>query len=413
MRTTPRLQVLVRATPPRGEDLADQIAFLLDPERQEEALLKTIARHAGGRLKVDSYVDRGSRILLIEGALLVREVDREAALAHSGQRFRARSTAIPGIACLESDCTATELVAVTRSLSGVGIEASFNHITQFSMRGKSAASPRVMSDALAPRPVSHAGAGTVVAVIDTGIDARAAERTDGWLDDITVNHTNIDPLNDVSWHYHATLAMDHAAGHGTFVAGVARQVAPGADVRVYRALDSDGLGSEEAVGATILAAAAEGANVINLSLGQESLDDRPPLGIGTALDLLDPEVVVVAAAGNSPDRRPTWPAAFPNVTAVASMGEDMTGSGWSKRGVWVDVSTCGEGILSTFVASHEDPAGCSENPCASWTGTSFAAPQVAGRIAATAGAYGSSRAARDALMEGASDPDWGSRLRIL
>ena len=59
--------------------------------------------------------------------------------------------------------------------------------------------------------------------------------------------------------------LDLAAGHGTFVAGIVRQVAPRAEVTVYRAVDSDGVGTEVTVACEMIRAVKEGAQIINLS----------------------------------------------------------------------------------------------------------------------------------------------------
>ncbi len=51
--------------------------------------------------------------------------------------------------------------------------------------------------------------------------------------------------------------LDLDAGHGTFVTGIVQQIAPGAEVRVYRAVDSDGIGSEVAVACKMIKAVQE------------------------------------------------------------------------------------------------------------------------------------------------------------
>ena len=67
---------------------------------------------------------------------------------------------------------------------------------------------------------------------------------------------------------------------------------------------------------------------------------------------------------------------------------DLRPSTFSSRGWWVDCSAVGEGILSTFVDRRAvaglhaaNPRHFPENAFARWSGTSFAAPQVAGAIA--------------------------------
>jgi hypothetical protein len=93
--------------------------------------------------------------------------------------------------------------------------------------------------------------------------------------------------------------------------------------------------------------------------------------------------------------RPHWPAAFRRVLAVGGLDDDYRPTDWSKRGHWLDVSTWGQGVVSTYVWGEEelDPTTNSApeewkttdpTPWARWSGTSFSAPQVAGMIAARA-----------------------------
>ena len=243
------------------------------------------------------------------------------------------------------------------------------------------------------------GEGVVVAVVDTGITAE--ERTDGWLTDVPRVHvddpathgdeTNIDPLDADP----ADGWLDVYAGHGTFVAGIVKRVAPGAEVRVYRAVGSGGAGCELEVACALVRAVRDGAHVVNLSLGTQTLFDEPSLPLAAALDVVreieaerDWQTVVVASAGNYGDAVPTYPAAFGRVVSVAGLTSDLRPTPWSSHGPWVDFSAVGEGVVSTFVQGAQNPAFGSgttfgPNSFASWVGSSFAAPQVAGAIART------------------------------
>ena len=105
--------------------------------------------------------------------------------------------------------------------------------------------------------------------------------------------------------------LDFAAGHGAFVAGVVQQVAPEAALSVYAAVDSDGVGSELRVAEQLLLAVREGAEIVNLSLGVQTVDDAMPLALTVAFELLEEEgrddVLLVAAAGNDGGRCPRGP----------------------------------------------------------------------------------------------------------
>ena len=164
----------------------------------------------------------------------------------------------------------------------------------------------------------------MVAVIDTGI-ALDNERLDGWLNEIDRdnNDENVDLLDvfDVKGTPEMPI-LDFAAGHGTFAAGIIRQVDPRARILVYRGLDTDGLGSEDDVACAMIRAAEDGAHVISLSLGIEAVDGVVPPALQAAVDhirSLPNPPAIVASAGNNGTQEPVYPAALDWVVAVAAL----------------------------------------------------------------------------------------------
>jgi hypothetical protein len=269
-----------------------------------------------------------------------------------------------------------------------------------------------------------------VAIIDTGIASQAVARADGLLHKVPRTPGNIDPLTSFPIggpHPY----LDFSAGHGTFVAGIVNQVAPYAPIRMYREIDSDGMASEVDVACAMIEAVKDGNQIINLSLGCRTQDDFPPVALEAALAVIaeldagkpdEEKTIIVAAAGNSGDTRPFWPAAFPAVVAVAGLNPNMTPSPWSGHGFWVTCSTVGQGLQSTFVYGKESPLIDSAeteflppDPFAVWSGTSFAAPQITGAIARLYQAPGVTlRAALDQLLQVAVPiPGFGRAVQIL
>ncbi len=364
--------------------------------------------------------------LVVRGEMLADA----AAVQHEGTRVMLERLGFEWepIECLEGrvvrlknpDIDAERSVDVARLIRRGGTAAGVNHITPLGPIMKAGNGGAEPSDVRLKAPATRKPKQSVaVAVIDTGIaDQR---RSDGWLRSVA-RSDNVDLLDDLPTQ---DGFLDAGAGHGTFAAGIVQQVAPGADLRVYKAIDSDGIGSEVGVACAMLRAVSDGAQILNLSLGVQTVDDLPPLAIAAALELINErtqgEVVVIAAAGNDGNRRPSWPAAFRGVVSVAGLTADLTPSDWSNRGFWVTCSTVGEGVLSTYPQGTESsdidpqPDSFPADAWAVWTGTSFAAPQIAGAVARDAAAKKISprQALGQLLSSGTPIPEFGIAVPVL
>jgi hypothetical protein len=207
--------------------------------------------------------------------------------------------------------------------------------------------------------------------------------------------------------------LDTHTGHGTFIAGIVRQVAADARVLAIRIMHSDGIVLEgDLLRALYLLAERTDVDVLSLSLGY--YDERPADTlytslVGEAIGLLtDRGTVVVASAGNDATNRPSYPAALgalpqnpKPVISVGALNPNGTKALFSNDASWVHAWDSGAAVVSTFptdVNGSQSPVdvlpgsgGVRESldpddySCgfAVWSGTSFAAPKVAGRVAAT------------------------------
>ena len=147
---------------------------------------------------------------------------------------------------------------------------------------------------------------------------------DGWLNEVgRRSNDNVDLLDVFpSLGTPALPILDLGAGHGTFVAGIIRQVDPQAKIVVYRALNTHGLASEEAIASAMIRAALDGVHVINLSLGVERVNGVVPPALEAAVEQiqsLDDPPAIVASAGNNGTEEPVYPAAFDDVVSVAAL----------------------------------------------------------------------------------------------
>ena len=248
-------------------------------------------------------------------------------------------------------------------------------------------------------PDAGAGRGVLVSVVDTGWhDPAASDPVSPWLAGVTGDAEVIDPT-----------ALHHYAGHGTFIAGVVRCLAPAAEVRVEGFLPRGGAVFEADIVAQLVETIALGPDVISLSAGTTTRFNRPPLSFEVFHEEFLSQVkntVLVAAAGNDSTREPFWPAAFPWAVSVGATDEAGARADFSNFGSWVDVYARGTDLVNAF------PHGtytCSEEPqvgevrkfkgLARWSGTSFSTPAVAALIATRMSATGlSARHAADQLL---------------
>jgi subtilisin family serine protease len=108
--------------------------------------------------------------------------------------------------------------------------------------------------------------------------------------------------------------------------------------------------------------------------------------------------VVVASAGNEGTTQPMYPAAATGGIAVGALtklpprsgrGADPERASFSNYGPWVDCATAGVDVVGPYVTGYGGPDSAGHRTrfkgWAAWSGTSFAAPHVAGRIAAVLG----------------------------
>ncbi|HEX8028313.1 MAG TPA: S8 family serine peptidase [Vicinamibacterales bacterium] len=270
--------------------------------------------------------------------------------------------------------------------------------------------------------MGYNGAGVGVAIIDSGIT--------GWHDDLTVANRQgqrvtrfVDFVNGYTQPYddwgHGTHVAGIVAGNGFDTNGARNAIAPGANIVALKALDAEGHGTISTIIAAIEYAIANkdalNIRVLNMSLGASVTESymTDPLTVA-AKHAVDAGIVVVAAAGNkgknaagqiqygaigSPGNAPwviTVGASSTNGTVVR---QDDTMASFSSRGptrydylAKPDLVAPGFGTvslsdpLSSFYTTKAEfllqgLVSTSYSPYITLSGTSMAAPVVAGTVA--------------------------------
>jgi hypothetical protein len=226
--------------------------------------------------------------------------------------------------------------------------------------------------------------------------------------------------------------VDTDTGHGTFIAGIVRQVAPDTSLLAIRVTHSDGVVYEGDILLALWRIAAQVAqaqqddepdglvDVVSLSLGY--FDESPTTGGYTSHiaqvvgRLVHHGVLVVAAAGNDSTTRRFYPAALagvpqapgggPAVVSVGALNPNGSKALFSNDGSWVHYWATGAAVVSTYPVDVQGSGGPeSTMPSATmpglpprrdaldpddfscgfavWDGTSFAAPLAAAKLAET------------------------------
>ncbi len=274
----------------------------------------------------------------------------------------------------------------------------------------------------APSKNPRLGAGVRVSVVDTGWYSPAAKDSDTpWV------ATGVEGDEEQFTKSGKDTVIHEYGGHGTFVAGVLKCVAPAADVEIEGFLTKGGAIWESDITRELNEAMTDyeddpttrrfdprPPDLISISAGTHTRNDAGLLGFEILARLYrwteDGGPLVVAAAGNEGKDKRFYPAAFDWVLGVGSLDRDGRRSDFSNFGDWVDVYAHGRDLVNAFPTGtyeYVEPAsgkllGTKQDftGLARWSGTSFSTPIVSGAIAAymSENPNATARQARDDLI---------------
>jgi subtilisin family serine protease len=361
----------------------------------------------GAILVRGSYLDRVDEIVGAgEGG--DEEGQREATGRgdRSGHDHSVEGVTLYSLAGARISDTLEALRAIDREL-GPGI-ATPNHVFSITpVYPCPATEPARVPPDMPPDPgmCDGSGTGVFIYVPDTGLLKDAALHP--WLAGVA-GHPDELPPPDIN----GVVMIPDYTGHGTFVAGVARCMAPASTVFVTDDFTTAGVLSEFEIVQRLNHALGLGVDIISLSAGGTTRHNLPPLGFEGFWSRYRSHkgVLLVAAAGNNSTRRPFWPAAFSQVVGVGALAANRRGRAhFSDFGPWVDVYAPGEDLVNAYAVGryrYREPPRIGEerefHGMAQWSGTSFATPLVAGLVAARMTGTGeNARQAAHALLAAA------------
>ncbi|WP_444545159.1 S8 family peptidase [Streptomyces atratus] len=234
----------------------------------------------------------------------------------------------------------------------------------------------------------YTGKGVKIAVLDTGVDTTHPDLQGQILD--TKNFTSSPDTKDRVGH--GTHVSSIAAGTGAKSGGKFKGVAPDAKLLEGKVLDDDGFGDDSGILAGMEWAVAQGADIINLSLGGGDTPEIDPLEAAVNKLSADKGVLFAIAAGNEGAGAGTVgsPGSADAALTVGAVDDNDELADFSSRGprngdgaIKPDVTAPGVDITAAAAPGSAIDQEVGQNPPGYLTisGTSMATPHVAGAAA--------------------------------
>ncbi|MBC2869015.1 S8 family peptidase [Streptomyces mexicanus] len=232
----------------------------------------------------------------------------------------------------------------------------------------------------------YTGKGVKVAVLDTGVDTRHPD-----LKDQVIRSKNFSSAADATDHFgHGTHVASIVAGTGAKSGGRYKGVAPDAEILNGKVLDDSGSGDDSGILAGMEWAAAQGASVVNLSLGGYDSPGIDPLEAEVNKLSATKGILFAIAAGNDGPGSLGSPGSADAALTVGAVDKKDKLADFSSSGPRVgdyaikpDVTAPGVDITAAAAKGSVIDQEVGEKPDGYLTisGTSMATPHVAGAAA--------------------------------
>lgn len=206
------------------------------------------------------------------------------------------------------------------------------------------------------------GKGINIAILDTGLDLK-------W---------NI-PTKFAMNMQDKSLSIQDESGHGTMVTGIIYNVAPEANLYVFKVLNGKGHGTVANIMDGITGAMNLKCDIICLSLGGAGV--MPEVFYGKLDEARKKKIILISPTGNSGKYGIEYPAKREDVWAIGGIDENLKKASFSNFGKEIDFVAPATNIQS----SHLD------GKFAMDSGTSFSAPMTTGMLACVMGYYGNDK----------------------
>lgn len=258
-------------------------------------------------------------------------------LAHAGVRRTIQNVdLVPGLKIVEADAGhVDEVVAKLRARPGVMYAGP-----DYPLFGCAQIVPFGLTATKVPPVWSRwgTGAGVIIGHLDTGVDLTHPD-----LPMPLMTETFVPGLSVDDYDFHGTHTASILVGVDNDIGVIG--IAPSADILVAKVLNNWEFGFHSYAIAGINWSIANGARVLNMSLGNTTFDQAYKDTCDAALEA---GVLLVASAGNTANNAPFYPAWFPSVMAVSAVEQDDSFMTWTSWGPNISLAAPGAAVYAAM-----------------------------------------------------------------